>query len=348
MVGEVAAFAPGRVNLLGEHTDYNEGLALAFAIEAGVVVRGRREAGSTVRAIAEDLGEEDAFELGSLEPGDGWRAFVRGAVGELLSAGVPVPPAQLWIRGSVARGAGLSSSAALAVALVLALLALAERPEGERTDLARLCARIENSWVGAQTGLLDQLASLYGERGHALRIDFRTLELRQAAVRLPGHRFVTLDSGEARENAGSAYNMRRAECAKACELLGVPSLRQATEQMADELPEPLNRRVRHVLGANRRVEEALSALAREDSRRLGELLDEAHTSLRELYEVSTPALEAAVRGLKEAGALGARVIGGGFGGSVLGLAPAGARLPEGAIEVVPGPGAHLLSRRLSR
>jgi galactokinase len=340
---QVSAFAPGRVNLIGEHTDYNDGFALPFAIEAGVTVRASALPGRRVEAVAVDLGGTDAFDLSGFDRGDGWRSFVRGAVGELQRAGVEVPGAALEINGSVPRGAGLSSSAALEVALVLDLLGLAGVPPGDRTELARLCSRIENEWVGARTGLLDQLASLYGESGRALRIDFRSLEVRAVPLDLQGHRLVVLDSGEEHSNASSGYNERRAECARACELLGISSLRDATLDLTERLPEPLNRRARHVLTSNRRVDEFVAALAAHDFPRMGALLDESHASLRDDYEVSTPTVERAVRRLKAAGALGARIHGGGFGGGVLGLFPPDATPPEGSIEVAPGAGARLTS-----
>jgi galactokinase len=336
------AFAPGRVNLIGEHTDYNEGLALPFAIAEGVMVEATAIEGRRIEAAAVDLGAEDSFELRRPRRARGWRAFVRGAVAELAAAGVPVRAARVEITGTVPRGAGLSSSAALEVALTLALIALSGAPEPDRTELAKLCSRIENEWVGAQTGLLDQLASLYGEEGHALRIDFRALEVKPIALELDGHRLVTLDSGERHANAASGYNQRRAECARACELLGISSLRDATLEMVEELPAPLDRRARHVVSANIQVDEAVDALRRHDLETLGRLLDAAHVSLRDDYEVSTPAVEAAVQRLKDAGALGARIVGGGFGGHVLGLLPPDARAPSDALEVRPGPGARVL------
>ena len=162
----VTAFAPGRVNLVGEHTDYNGGLALPFAIAQGVTVTAEPIDGDAVEAEAVDLGERDAFPLADPPPAEGWRAFVHGAVSELRAAGVDVGPVRLRFSGEVPRGAGLSSSAALSVSLALALAGR------EVPGLAELCSRVENDWVGAQTGLLDQLAAIRGEPGSALRIDF--------------------------------------------------------------------------------------------------------------------------------------------------------------------------------
>jgi galactokinase len=340
---EVAAFAPGRVNLIGEHTDYNQGLALPFAIERGITVRATAIPDRRVEAIALDLRSKDAFELDQPARAPGWRAFARGAVAGLQGAGITLGGARLEISGTVPRDAGLSSSAALEVALVLALLALAGETKPDRRELAKLCSRIESEWLGARTGLLDQLASLYGAPRAALRIDFHSLEIGQVGLELEGHRLVTLDSGERRANATSAYNERRAECARACELLGVPSLREASIEMTARLPDPLARRARHVLECNLRVEAAVAALKRRDMSELGRLLDASHASLRDLYEVSTPAAEAAVERLRAAGALGARIMGGGFGGHVLGLLPPEAVAPPDALEVGPGPGARLVS-----
>ena len=342
MTDEIRAFGPGRVNLIGEHTDYNLGLALPFAIERGITVTAAAAVGRTIETEAVDLGEADVFALDDPKRVSGWRAFVRGAAAELSRAGIDLPGARLRIVADLPRGAGLSSSAALEVALALALIALAGVPEPDRTALAKLCSRVENEWVGARTGLLDQLASLHGQSGHCLRIDFRTLEIRAVPLELDGHRLITLDSGSPHVNAASGYNLRRAECSQACELLGVSSLREATLDMVEKLPEPLNRRARHVVRSNVRVDETVEALRARDFAAVGRLLDESHASLRDDYEVSTPELEAAVRRCKDAGALGARLIGGGFGGHVLGVLPPDAAQPEGALEVRPGPGARLL------
>ncbi len=339
----VTAFAPGRVNLIGEHTDYNGGLALPFAIDTGVTVRAATLAEPRIEVDALDFGERDGFDLDAPPPSTGWRAFVRGAAAELARAGIALCGARLEIGGNVPRGAGLSSSAALEVALTLALITLAGAARPDAIELARLCSRIENDWVGARTGLMDQLASLLGQPDRALLIDFRTLTVRPVALELGAFLLVTFDSGEChRLSAADGYNTRRAECAQACLQLGVPSLRDATLEAARGLPEPLARRAIHVISENARVERAVTALERGDWFALGALLDASHASLRDLYEVSTPSVEAAVAQLRDAGAIGARIIGGGFGGHVLGLMPAGTRPPEGAIEVRPGAGARII------
>jgi galactokinase len=339
----VGAFAPGRINLIGEHTDYNHGLALPFAIEAGTVVQARPNHERRVRVHALDLGEHDEFDLVRPARADGWRAFARGAVAELRATGHPLVGAEISIEGTVPRGAGLSSSASLEVALCLALLATIGVQEPDPLFLARLCSHVENEWVGARTGLLDQIACLCSEAGGALLIDFQTFELRPVPLRLPdGWRLVTLDSGESHSNAGSSYNRRREECVEACALLGIGSLRQATWERVERLPEQLRRRAEHVLSENQRVLAAETALRSGDLRTLGELLDASHESLRDNYEVSTPAVEAAVERLRSAGAVGARIMGGGFGGHVLGLLPPEAEPPAQARVAHAGPGAHLV------
>ncbi|MGB0091157.1 MAG: galactokinase [Solirubrobacteraceae bacterium] len=342
MPDHVTAFGPGRVNLIGEHTDYNEGLALPFAISDGVTVRATALADRQIEAIAVDLGERDGFGLGEPDNAPGWRGFVRGAAGELQRAGVSLCGARLEISGTVPRGAGLSSSAALEVALALALIGLSEASAPDRLELAELCSRIENDWVGARTGLLDQIASLFGEDDRALRIDFRSLEVRPVRLELSGYKLVTVDSGERHANVASGYNERRAECGRACEELGIATLRDAKREMIESLPSPLAERARHVLTENERVEETVRALEQRDLEALGRLLNASHKSLRDDYEISTPAVEKAAQRLHDSGAIGARIIGGGFGGNVLGLLPPDVPVPDAATRVTPGPGARLL------
>jgi galactokinase len=346
------AFAPGRVNLIGEHTDYNDGLCLPFAIARGVTVAAEPlPSADEIEAHALDLSERDRFPLPAdsrpPDPGtaggpQGWRRFVRGAAAELRREGVEPAPCRLEIEGDVPRGAGLASSAALSVALCLALCAVAGAEPPERLALARLCSRIENDWCGQETGLLDQLASLYGQAGRALRIDMRGPELRPVELDLGGHLLATLDSGASRRLAGSGYNERREECRRAAGALGLESLRDARVVALVELPEPLRRRARHVLSENERVDAAVAALGRGDLAEVGRLLDASHRSLRDDYEVSVPEVERTVAACKDAGALGARIVGGGFGGSVLALFPPSAEPPPGAVTVEPGPGAQLL------
>jgi galactokinase len=338
----IRAFGPGRVNLIGEHTDYNGGLALPFAIDRGVTVEAEPLAGEEIRAEARDLGETDAFPLAAPGRTEGWRAFVRGTVAELRAAGIPVPGLRLAFSGDVPLGSGLSSSAALEAALCLALLAVAGAEEPDRTELAKLCSRVENDWVGAETGLLDQLASLRSRAGEALRIDFSTLALEPVPLQLGDWRLVTLDSGAEHVHAAGGYNERRAECRAASEALGVEYLSAADPDAAAALPAPLDRRARHVLTENARVDAMVAALRADDLPAAGTLLDASHASLRDDYEASVPAVEDAVARLKRAGAAGARMVGGGFGGSVLALLPPGVAAPLAARAVAPGPPAALV------
>ncbi len=340
----LTAFAPGRVNLIGEHTDYNDGLSLPFAIQPGVRVAAEPRDVHDVVARALDRGEEVSVPLsGNLRRGDGWADFVRGAVGELEAAGFELRGAQLEISADVPDGAGLSSSAALEVALCLALLAIADIPEpDDRVALAQMCSRVENNWVGAHTGLLDQLASLLGQAEHALRIDFRTLEVRPVPLRTGAWSLVTVPSGERHSLAASGYNERRHECERARAELGLDSLREACLDDLDRLPGPLDRRVRHVIEENARVDATVEALERRDLAAVGSLLDASHASLRDLYDCSTEAVEQTVARLAQGGAAGARMMGGGFGGHVLALLPPDARLPHDARPVAAAAGARLL------
>ena len=281
----------------------------------------------------------------------GWRAFVRGIVAELARAGLPAGRgAASRSAAALPRGAGLSSSAALEVALCLALAEHRHarrrqaRPIAARSTIARLCARVENDWVGAHTGLLDQLASLYGAPDTALCIDFRTLERRaRAAARSASWRLVVLDSGERHLHASSGYNERRAECARACELLGVAlAARGRASTPPSSCPSRCAAACGTCISENQRVRDAVAALRADDLAAVGELLDASHASLRDDYEISTAAVEATVERLRDAGASGARLVGGGFGGSVLGLFAPGVAHPPDAREVRPGAGAHLL------
>jgi galactokinase len=334
---KVTAFGPGRVNLIGEHTDYNGGLALPFAIAEGVTVTATVIDGDDITAIAHDFdGETDAFPVAGPPRGaNGWRPFVRGVVAELDITAA----AHLEISSDLAQGSGLSSSAALEVALALALLALEDR-DVDREELARICSRVENDWVGAQTGLLDQTASLLSTDGHALRIDFSTMKTTSVPLDLGDHVLVTVDSGDHHSlSAATGYNERRAECDEAAQRLGVTTISEATEDDAAGLPDPLAKRVRHVLTENARVDATVAALEADDLREVGRLLDASHASLRDDFEVSTDAVERVVAKLKDGGAAGARLIGGGFGGHVLALYVPGARLPSGSLTVAPAAGA---------
>jgi galactokinase len=322
----IRAFAPGRANLIGEHTDYNDGLCLPFAIEAGIIVTADPRPGGAISAPG--MPDDDPY--------------VRGAVAELRAAGVELPGCTLRVESDLPQEAGLSSSAALCVALVLALCGAAGTAPPETLELARLCSRIESEYTGAETGLLDQLASLLGEDGSALRIDFKTLEIEPVPLELGGWQLVTADSGAAHSHAEGGYNERRAECRAAAEALGVEYLSDADPEAARRLGGPEGKRARHVLNENQRVEATVAALHAGDFGTVGQLLDASHASLRDDFEASVPEVEATVERLKRAGAAGARMMGGGFGGAVLALLPPRCPRPHGVVPVAPGPAARRL------
>jgi galactokinase len=311
-------------------------------VEAGVTVEAQATQSGEIQVEALEYGEEDRFDATDPPAAEGWRAFVRGTVAELSAAGVAIPGARLRIESDLPEGAGLSSSAALGSALCLALLAVASQPEPDRRELARLCSRVEHDWVGAQTGMLDQMAAFFGKPGHALLLDCRDLSVEQVPLELGGWTLGVADSGSRHAHAESGYNERRRECARAAAALGVETLRDVDEAQARSLPEPLDRRVRHVLRENERVRRGVRALRAGDLPTLAALLDASHRSLRDDYEVSVPEVERTVARMKEAGAAGARIMGGGFGGAVLALFPPGSPPSEDVLPVAPADGARLL------
>jgi galactokinase len=330
--------APGRVNLIGEHTDYNDGFALPFAIGAGICVAAAarddgvlaltsRQQGENVVAVSvEWLARGPVQSLAPGQPG-GWAAYPAGMAWALMSAGHRIGGASLAIDADLAAGAGLSSSAALTCAAGLALADLYKLVV-RRAELAALGRRAENDFVGAPTGLMDQLAVLLCQAGHALLLDCRSgtgtsVPLDTAAAGLD---LLVIDTRARHELTDGGYGARRQACERAARAMGVLALRDVTDASAlSQLGDPLLvRRARHVVTENRRVLDAADLLRAGRLDRIGPLLTASHSSLRDDFEVSWPEADAAVEAALEAGALGARMTGGGFGGSVIALVPAGA------------------------
>jgi galactokinase len=322
--------APGRVNFIGEHTDYNGGFALPFAIGAGVCVAAATREDGVVALSSRQYGEEVvAVSPSGLAPGAlaGWAAYPAGVAWALRSAGYPVGGASLAVDADLPAGAGLASSAALECATGLALAAL-YRLAVPRPELAALGRQAENDFVGVPTGLMDQLVVLLGQAGHALLLDCRAgtgtlVPLDPAAAGLV---LLVIDTRARHELTDGGYAARRRACEDAARALGVRSLREITEvSQLDGLRDPvLRRRARHVVSENRRVLEAAGLLRAGQLDAVGPLLTASHVSLRDDFEVSWPEADGAVEAALQAGALGARMTGGGFGGSVIALAPAAA------------------------
>lgn len=320
--------APGRVNLIGEHTDYNDGFVLPMAIDRAVWVALRRRADTTVHVASLDYPREHEFDAAAPERGDGgWIEYVKGVCWALKEAGWPIAGWEGVFAGNVPIGAGLSSSAALELAAARAAASVADAPWDAR-EAALLCQRAENAWVGVQCGIMDQMISALGEPGHAVLIDCRPHE--SEAVPLPHDVLVViLDTSTRRELIGSAYNDRRLQCEAVAQHFGVKALRDLTpadlEAGAGGLEEVALRRGRHVVGENARTLEAARAMRSGDARRLGELMDESHRSLRDDFEVSSEALDTMVEVAREhGGCLGARMTGAGFGGCAVALVERGA------------------------
>jgi len=307
--------APGRVNLIGDHTDYQDGLCLPLAIDRACVVARRANPGTSLRARSLDADGQVAVAAdGTDEPSavsPPWGRFVAGAARALAERGRAPTGAELMVASTVPSGSGLSSSAALGVALVLALDAGHPDSPLPPLDVARAAQRAEHLATGVPSGLMDQLASVFGREGHALAVDCRTLTVEPVAV--PDDlEVLVVHSGVARALDASAYAVRRAECEAGATRLGVGTLRDATAARVVDDP-----RARHVVSENERVRRAAVALRLDDRVTLGRLLSESHASLRDDFEVSTPELDRLVDLLVDAGAFGARLTGAGFGGCVV-------------------------------
>jgi len=328
--GAVVAQAPGRVNLIGEHTDYNDGFVLPMIIDRHVEVVARRRPDRQVRIVAADLGERKENDLDQpIDYSDsGWLPYVLGVVHELeqrehIESGVDVV-----FRGNVPLGAGLSSSAALEVATAIAMDAIFNLWINP-TDMALLCQDVEHRYAGVRCGIMDQFASRLGRPDHALFIDCRTVQGRQVPAKLDGHRVVIVDSGVRRELVHSGYNDRRSECEEAVGVLreadpSLTALRDATPELLSQCERRLApivlARCRHVVAENQRVLEACECLAGGDLPNLGRLMNASHLSLRDDYEVSHPALDRLVEEASQVdGVLGARLTGAGFGGCTVNL-----------------------------
>jgi len=327
------AIAPGRVNLLGGHTDYNDGYVLPVAVDRRVTCAFAERVGDTLEFVSLDFDDRFIIELADLQwyredaetfetlvggKENRWRRYVLGVVLEMSAADLPVPAGLGVIAGDVPLGSGLSSSAALEAAVYLAL------GRGESTpEAARLCQRAENHWVGVPCGIMDQFASFMAEEGRAIFLDCRDLSWRNIDLP-PGTAVTVVDSGVRRELAVSEYAKRRQEIETALTILRkvvgeLPALRDLTPEVFmevdDLLPEPLRSRVDHVVGAISRVREGVTSLALDDRDRFGELMVECHQSLAYLYEVSIPELDRIVElALTVEGVFGARLTGAGFGG----------------------------------
>ncbi|WP_410809950.1 galactokinase [Micromonospora sp. 067-2] len=323
--------APGRVNLIGEHTDYNEGFVLPFALPLRTVVAADRQDGDRWTVWSELSGETITFGADDVaEPGrvTGWGAYVAGVVWALREAGHQVPGARLAIASDVPLGAGLSSSAALESAVLAALLDLGglELPTERQPRLAQ---RAENVYVGAPTGIMDQSAAIRCRAGHALFLDCRDESVEHIPFDLDaaGLAVLVIDSRAPHRHADGEYAARRRSCEAAAGALGVTALRDVTVDQLDAAlarldDEETRRRVRHVVTEDQRVLDTVALLRAGRVRDIGPLLTASHVSMRDDFEITVPEIDTAVEAALAAGALGARMTGGGFGGCVLALVEA--------------------------
>jgi galactokinase len=327
--GGISVRGPGRVNLIGEHTDYNDGFVLPCAIDFETVVTGRRRDDRLVRVIAADYDDaEDSFDLDAeitLHDDAIWASYVRGVVKHLLARGLRLPGADLVISGNVPQGAGLSSSAALELAVGQAFKTLGELAISA-TELAVVGQEAENLFVGCNCGIMDQLISALGAQDQALLIDCRSLETN--AVPLPsGAAVVIVNSNVRRGLVDSEYNTRRTQCEAAALHYGVAALRDIDEAALEVgrsgLDGVIYRRARHVVSENARTLAAADALAMGDLHQMGALMAASHASMRDDFEITVPAIDSLVQiiGAVIGDVGGVRMTGGGFGGCVVALVP---------------------------
>ncbi len=319
--------APGRVNLIGEHTDYNEGFVLPAAIGFQTQIAIARRDDRRLRVTSENYAETVEFDLDDMPASaqGHWSDYVGGVVGLLDRKLGKLPGANALIKGNVPQGAGLSSSASLEVAVCQAMLEISEK-RLDRVGVAEFCQQAENEFVGARCGIMDQFVSVHGKKNHALRLDCRTLECRQLAIP-SGLRLVICNTMVRHSVAAGEYNKRRAECETAARYFaervpGARTLRDVSEadfeRFGGDLPEVIRKRCRHVLQENSRVLQAADALRSGDMDLLGRLMESSHASLRDDFEVSCEELDLMVRLAGEnSGVHGARMTGGGFGGCTI-------------------------------
>ena len=327
--------APGRVNLIGEHTDYNGGFALPIALPQRTGVAFTPAGIDTLTVLSDRADASERIPLDTTPGGvGGWASYVAGVIWALRDSGIAVPGGTMTIRSDVPIGSGLSSSAALECA-VLGALTSAAGAKLDRVDAARIGQRAENDYVGAPTGLLDQLSSLFGEVGTALLIDFRDVAVHPVLFDpdAAGVALLLFDSGQRHGHVDGEYAARRASCERAAAALEVPSLREVQHRgtdVLDAISDPVDaRRARHVLTENERVLDFAAACAELDFDAAGRLLTASHTSMRDDFGITTAHLDTIVDAANAAGALGARMTGGGFGGCVIALVPAELTLKVG-------------------
>jgi galactokinase len=312
------AAAPGRVNLIGEHTDYNDGFVLPAAIDRFTVIAYSANEEGNIRGYSLGEREERSLSLEGLSPSRSWLDYAAGVVRAHREHGIEIPGMDFVVGGDLPIGSGLSSSAAFELAIARAVFDLASAP-WDPMAAARLARHAENDFVGVPCGIMDQMASALSEAGCAMLLDCRSLHF--DAVPIPRSlRIMVMDTGTRRVLASSGYEERRRSCEEAASLLGVRALRDASRESAAQLQGVPRKRALHVVEENARTVEMASALGENDEGRVAALMRDSHASLRDLFEVSSPALDAMVEiAVRHPAAVGARMTGGGFGGSAVAL-----------------------------
>ncbi|HBF35771.1 MAG TPA: galactokinase [Firmicutes bacterium] len=327
----IVSRAPGRVNLIGEHTDYNDGFVFPMALDFQILVAARKNDSETVRIYSSDFDQTVEFSLKQpiqYDQEKRWSNYLRGVLVMLQEKGVKLCGMDIAFQGNIPQGSGLSSSAALEVATVV----MAQKLLGfkiEKPELVKLCQRAENKFVGMNCGIMDQFISMMGEQGHALFLDCRSLDYKLVPLELGDCRIIICQSGVKHTLVDSEYNKRRQECEQGLAILArhfpaIKALRDAKMEQLEALKSEFNpvvyRRCKHVITEDDRVLASMNALSRGDLKSFGQFMNASHDSLRDDYEVSCPEIDLLVRLAREVrGVLGSRITGGGFGGCTVSL-----------------------------
>lgn len=324
---EIFVQSPGRINIIGEHTDYNNGFVLPAAIDKKVCVAIRKRPDDTIIMYASEFDEKISIRLSEIKPSGNWTAYILGVVAQLIEKGYPIGGFEILLTGNIPIGAGLSSSAAIECATVFALNELFDL-NIDKFRMVQMAQMAEHHYAGVQCGIMDQFASMFGKKDHLIKLDCRSLEYEYIPLQIPYHSIVLLNTNVKHALVDSEYNIRRKQCEDGVNMVrkkypNVNSLRDVDLEMVEACirreSELIYKRCHYVVSENLRLQKLCEALTQNNIETSGKLMFETHEGLRHEYDVSCPELDILVGLAKENGAIGARMVGGGFGGCTINL-----------------------------